>query len=232
MTIFLTESRKEVNKNTGGVKLMMMLFVANLMTLNPVFAQENKVKDDTQKAYEMPRTQVIPVNSFETKAQDTLYIKLPKGYEENNDIEYPVIYFTHPVQHIEILSALTENLIEDVILVEIPWQKGRMKFKEDQNSYVNFIRDDVFKTIENNYRADADKRTYFGYSYGALVGAYILSKHPNTFENFILGSPAFGYDPAVKQKIYEFGSNTANGRKELNVNVFVSYSTSEKEADK
>jgi len=98
------------------------------------------------------------------------------------------------------------------------------------DSYMNFIRNDVFKTIENSYRSDADRRTYFGYSFGALVGAYILSKHPNAFENFILGSPALGGDSTVTQKIYEFGSNTANGRKELNANVFVSYGTLEVEA--
>ena len=216
------------------------LLLVFALFLNACNTKNQKAKDNglptlevlEHKAYEMPRTQVIPINSSKTKAQDTLYIKLPEGYVENNDIEYPVIYFTHPVQHIEILSALTENLIEDVILVGVPWQKGRMKFKEDQNSYVNFIRNDVFKTIENNYRADADKRTYFGYSFGALVGAYILSKHPNTFENFILGSPAFGYDPGVKQKIFELESNKAKERKKLNANVFVSYGTLEKETDK
>jgi hypothetical protein len=46
MKISITESRKEVNKNTGGVKLVMMLLVANLMALNPVFAQENTAEND------------------------------------------------------------------------------------------------------------------------------------------------------------------------------------------
>ncbi len=212
------------------MKTTKLLILTCALSLNTVFAQENNVNDDTQKVYEMPRTQVIPINNSETKAQDTLYIKLPEGYEENNDIEYPVIYFTHPEQHIEILSATTENLIEDVILVGITFQKG-MTFRT-VDSYMNFIRNDVFKTVENSYRADTDRRTYFGYSSGALVGAYILSVHPNAFKNFILGSPALGGDSTVTQKIYEFGSNTANGRKELNANVFVSYGTSEKETDK
>lgn len=230
MRISLTESWKELSENTRGGKLMMMLFVMNLMVLNIAFAQENSVNDDTQKAYEMPRTHVITVNNSETKAQNTLYIKLPEGYEENSDMVYPVIYFTHPVQHIEILSAVSENLIEDVILVGVTFQKG-MTFRT-VDSYMNFIRNDVFKTVESSYRADAYRRTYFGYSSGALVGAYILSKHPNAFKNFILGSPALGGDSIVTQKIYEFGINAANERKELNANVFVSYGISEKEADK
>lgn len=212
------------------MKTTKLLILTCVLSLNTVFAQENKVNDNTPKAYEMPRTQVIQISNSETDTLNTLYIKLPEGYEENTDLKYPVIYFTHPVEHIEILSAATETLIEDVILVGVTFQKG-MTFRT-VDSYMNFIRNDVFKTIENSYQADADRRTYFGYSSGALVGAYILSKHPNAFKNFILGSPALGGDPTVTQKIYEFGSNTANGRKELNANVFVSYGTSEKEVDK
>lgn len=230
MKISLTESRKEASKKARGVKHTMMLCVMNLIALNTVYAQENNVNNGSHKAYEMPRTQVITINNSETKAQDRLYIKLPEGYAENSDKEYPVIYFTHPTQHIEILSAATETLIEDVILVGVTFQKG-MTFRT-VDSYMNFIRNDVFKTVEKNYRADTYRRTYFGYSSGALVGAYILSKHPNAFKNFILGSPALGGDSTVTQKIYQFGSNTTNGRKELNANIFVSYGRSEKEVDK
>lgn len=207
------------------MKTMKLIMLACALSLNTVFAQEKNVNDETQKAYEMPRTQVIPIHNSETNAQDTLYIKLPEGYEENSHKEYPVIYITHPTQHIEMLSATTELLIEDVILVGVTWQKGMTLKTID--SYLNFIRNDVFKTIENKYRTDPDRRTYFGYSSGALVGAYILSKHPNTFKNFILGSPALGVDPAVTQKIYELESNTANEQKKLNANVFISYGTLE-----
>jgi len=40
MKISLINSWKEVNKNAMSVKLVMMLFVANMMALSPVFAQE------------------------------------------------------------------------------------------------------------------------------------------------------------------------------------------------
>ena len=209
------------------MKTAKLLILTFALSLNTVFAQENKVNDDTQKAYEMPRTQVIQISNSETDTLNTLYIKLPEGYEENTDLEYPVIYFTHPELHIEILSAASEYQIEDVILVGLTWQKGMNYGNLD--SYVNFIRNDVFKMVESNYRADADRRTYFGYSSGALVGAYILSKHPNTFENFILGSPALGVDHEVIQKIYELESTTAEERKKLNANVFISYGTLEGE---
>ena len=188
------------------------------------------VKASEQKSYEIPRTEIIPIKNTETGGQDKLYIKLPEGYVENKDKKYPVIYFTDPVQHIEILSAATALLMDDVILVGVSWQKG-MKFGQE-DSYLNFIRNDVIKTIENNYRTDPDSRTYFGYSFGAVTGAYILSAQPDTFKNYILGSPAFIYGPAVKQKVFELEANTAKKQKNLNANVFVSYGTLEKEAGK
>jgi len=212
-----------------------LLLLISLISLSTVFAQEGSASRGSptsmvleHKAYEMPRTQVIQVHNSETDTLNTLYIKLPEGYEENTDLEYPVIYFTHPVLHMEILSSTTYWQIEDVILVGITWQKGLNLGK--LNSYLNFIRNDVFRTVETNYRADADQRTYYGYSFGAVVGAYFLTEHPNTFENYVLGSPALGIDHQVIKNIYAFKSTETEDRKKLNANVFVSYGNLETKA--
>ena len=180
-------------KNTN--LLILILFIS----LNTVFAQ-----DDTAKAYEMPRTQVIQINNSETDALNTLYIKLPVGYEKNKHLKYPVIYFTNPLENIERLSALSGHLIKDVIIVGLTWSKGINYGNLD--SYVKFLRNDVFKMVESKYRANAERRTFYGYSAAALVGTYILSKHTNTFENYILGAPVLGVDHEVIQKIYELES--------------------------
>ena len=204
------------------MKTTKLLILACVLLLNTVYAQENSANDNIANAYEMPRTQVIQISNSETDALNKLYIKLPDGYEKNKHLKYPVIYFTHPVQHIEILSALTESLLEDVIIVGLSWPKGMHYGNLD--SYVNdFLRQDVFKMVESKYRADAERRTFFGYSSGGVVGAYILSNHPNTFKNFILGSPDLGVDHEVVQKIYKLESTTAKDRKKLNANVFISY---------
>ncbi len=203
--------------------LTLALFL-NAGNTNNLKAQDNgapTLEVLEHEAYEMPRTQVIQVHNSETDTLNTLYVKLPEGYEENTDLKYPVIYFTHPVLHIEILSSTTYWQIEDVILVGITWQKGMNLDKLD--SYLNFIRNDVFRTIETNYQADADQRTYFGYSYGAVFGAYFLTERTNTFENYILGSPALGIDHQVITNIYAFKSTEMEDRKKLNANVFVSY---------
>ena len=84
----------------------------------------------------------------------------------------------------------------------------------------------MIKYVENNYQTDPDNRSYFGYSMGGKFGAYILFVQPDTFKNYILGSPATLLDDSY---IYEHESIATLNRKDLNANVFVSIGALEKE---
>ena len=214
------------------------------------------VEASEQKLFEIPRTQVIPIQDAGSGGQYELYIKLPEGYLENNDKEYPVIYFTDAMWHIEILSASTAFLMEEVILAGISWQKDinedlkkevgahvsrfrdystskssnperQAKYQFGQaGNHLNFIRKDVIKYVENNYRTDPGSRTYFGYSLGGEFGAYILLTQPDTFKNYILGSPSLKGDISY---LSELESNAELKGKGLNTNVFISYGALEEE---
>ncbi len=97
----------------------------------------------------------------------------------------------------------------------------------EASNHLEFIRNDVIKYVENNYQTDPDMRSYFGYSMGAKFGTYILFVQPDTFKNYILGSPGALLDGSY---IYEHESITALNQKELNANVFVSIGALEKES--
>lgn len=210
-------------------------------------------------AYAMPRTQVVPIKDSRNGRQYELYIKLPEEYEENKDTAYPVIYITDAAWHLEILSASTEYMLEDAILVGISWQKDiaedvkqeygahasrftdysfrekanpnhpKLKFGQAKN-HLAFIRNDVIQYVDNNYRTDPDSRTYFGYSLSGAFGAYILLTQPETFNNYILGSPLskrlVQYLSEINTKAGGFESDKSTT---LNANVFIAYGTLEKE---
>ena len=198
------------------------------------------------KLYEMPRTQVMPIVDSESGRKYELYIKLPDDYLEDGETVHPVIYFTDAVWHIEMLSASTEYLMENAILVGVSWQKDmkedlveelgahasrfrdysvtelddpdrQAKYQMGQaGDHLNFIRRDVITHIEKSYRADVGNRTYFGYSLGGVFGAYVLVSEPETFSNYILGSPALRGD-------IPFLSNLKSKRgTSLNARVFIS----------
>lgn len=166
---------------------------------------------------------------------------------ENKDQDYPVIYIADAMWHMELLSGSAEYIMEDAILVGISWQQDisedlmaaygehvsrfrdysfwkesnpnhpKLQFGQASN-HIDFIRNDVFKYVENNYRTNPNNRSYFGYSMSGLFGAYILMTQPDTFKNYMLGSPSVHL--LTKYKI-EFSN------KKLNANVFISRGTLE-----
>lgn len=225
----------DMNKNTILAFLSLLVFLS---------VEASETSDLT-----LPGIQVVPIKDTQSDKQYELYIKLPEGYSENEEKAYPVLYYADALWHVELLSGTTEFIMEEAILVGISWRKDitddlkeqygehasrftdysfwkksnpkhpKLKFGHADN-HLAFIRNAVIEYVEKNYRTDPSNRSYFGYSLSGLYGAYILVTQPDTFKNYILGSPAV--DLLTEYKI-EFTN------KKLNANVFISRGTLEEE---
>ncbi|WP_343486278.1 serine hydrolase [Allomuricauda sp. d1] len=232
-----------------ATKLVVLILT---IAVNTAFAQKN---------FELSNTKIIPIQDSKTGGNYELYVELPEKYAENPDKAYPVLYYTDAVWHIEALSACQEFILEDVILVGISWQKDinedlkeevgahvsrfrdysiskhdnpevQQKYQLGQaKTHLDFIRNDVITYVDNTYRTDPDSRTYFGYSLSGEFGAYILLTQPDTFNNYIIGSPSIKTDvPALAALNSEFGPFEASNRNSsLNANVFIAYGSLEEE---
>ncbi|GLX79454.1 esterase [Thalassotalea insulae] len=231
------------------IKINQRLIAVFFTLLSCIGVQANEAK-----LYSMPRTQVVPIKDSQSNKQYELLIKLPEHYAENKEKKYPVIYFTDAVWHIELLSSASFFIMEDVILVGISWQKdiaedltqqygehfsryGDYSFKQTINpkhpnikfgqakSHLAFIRNDVFNYVEKHYRTEPTNRSYFGFSAGGLFGAYILMTQPDSFKNYLLGSPSIWRNgpELIAQE------SAALKSAELEINVFISYGELEKE---
>ncbi|MBX2847168.1 MAG: serine hydrolase [Acidiferrobacterales bacterium] len=214
-------------------------------------------KDSTR--FEIPRTETVAIKDTFTGRSYELYVKLPKDYSDKKNTQYPVIYTTDAIWHFEILSASTEFMLEDVILVGISWQTDIDKRLKDEvgehvsrfrdysisehadpeiqkkyqlghaEKHLRFIREDVLTLIEQNYRADPQSRSYIGYSLGGEFGTYILLTQPDTFNNYIIGSPSIKTDVSLLSELNsKFGPfKTSDRSTSLNANVFISYGSLE-----
>ena len=224
------------------------IFLLAFVSFSTVFAQKSDEFNDsnitTRTNLALSKIQVIPINDSRTKRQYELYIKLPDGYSENNETNYPVLYFTDAMWHIEILSGTSEYLIENMILVGISWKKDERaeisryrdytiiksvnpKYQSGgAQNHLTFIQNDVIKYVEENYRTRPDNRTYFGYSLGGKFGAYILLTQPSTFKNYILGSPETLLDDSF---IYNYDFNSIPKIHDVETNVFISTGELERE---
>ena len=103
--------------------IVIVLVLASFLKLNAVEIN----------SYQMPGIQVIPIEDTQSDKQYELLVKLPEKYAENKGKNYPVIYFTDAVWHIELLSSATFFMMEDVILVGISWQKDVEKELKKQH---------------------------------------------------------------------------------------------------
>jgi len=208
-----------------------------------------------------PEIQVIPIKDSNNGRNNELYIELPEDYSENENKTYPVLYYTDAKWHREILSACQEFIIEDVILVGISYQldidedlkkevgvhvsrfrdysisehsdpKIQTKYQLGQaHKHLDFIRNDIITYVDKTFRTDPNSRTYFGYSLSGEFGAYILMKQPDTFNNYIIGSPTVrGEVDNLTEMNTKFGPyEPSNKNSSLNANVFIAYGSLEEE---
>jgi predicted alpha/beta superfamily hydrolase len=86
-------------------------------------------------------------------------------------------------------------------------------------SFLRFIREELKPFINANYRSNPDDSTYMGISYGGLFGLYVLFHHPDTFDRYVIGSPAIHHDDRVT---LTYESNYAASHDDLPARVFMS----------
>jgi len=228
--------------------------IKNIILLIVVLIPFLALAETDQSPYEMPGIHVLPITDKQSNKQYELLVKLPEKYDEDKSKKYPVIYFTDAVWHIELLSAATAYIMEDVILVGISWRKdiseelkqkygahfsrfGDYSFKKRTNpkhpkikfgqadNHLSFIRNDVFKMIEKNYRTDPSNLSYLGFSAGGLFGTYALLTQPETFKNYILGSPSIW---SSGTELFAQANASLNSA-QPEINIFISYGELEKE---
>jgi predicted alpha/beta superfamily hydrolase/CubicO group peptidase (beta-lactamase class C family) len=242
-------------------KLLILTLIISLNTVfaqqNSVIENMQNIKESSLV---LPQIQVVPIKDTQTERNYELYIELPDDYSETENKTYPVLYYTDAMWHLEMLSGSSEFMLEDAILVGISWQKDiaedlkqqygahasrftdysfwkksnpnhpKLKFGQAEN-HLDFIRNQVIRYVENNYRTNPNSRSYFGYSLSGAFGAYILLTQPDTFNNYILGSPlSKGLVPYLTEINTELGAVESNKNEALHANVFIAYGTLEKDA--
>lgn len=135
-----------------------------------------------------------------------LLVSLPDNYELSNR-SYPVLYLLDGNTHFKHANAAADFLSDygfapELIVVAITNIDRNRDFTpiiSDNNrtgggalKFHNFITDEVFPYIEDNYRS-ADYRILMGHSLGGVFIGYSLLEHPAVFDSYIAVSPYLQY---------------------------------------
>ena len=170
-----------------------------------------------------------------------LYISLPKNYDEDINLSYPVLYildaqwdFTSMVSSQKFLNS--DRLIPELIVVGISYAGENPNYSslrtndltptvipERKNSgnaklFASVLRTEIIPFVEREYRASDNRRTLAGNSFGGLFTNYMLFHYTDTFDNYIICNPSFWYD---RELSYTFEENYFKDNKKLNANVIL-----------
>lgn len=195
-----------------------MFFISILNQLN---AQNDLIKE-SMKPFEAKQhitgsLEERYLNSKETNSSFTLHIYLPPTYTDTQKI-YPLMIINDASLSMGLAQGTFDCLtmlqeIPEAIVVGITYpfnsnlEVARNRFRDmtptysegyepsgKANSYIAFLKNELFPYIVDNYRVDTTDKCFYGHSLGGLLGAHILIDQPDLFNRYIFGSPSLWWD--------------------------------------
>ena len=223
MNISLIESLKGAGKTTWELKLVMMLFVTNLMVLTNVLAQEKAENNPDLPhltEHSEPAVTLGEISSLQSKVLDKtipLSIRLPANYHSSQKI-YPVIYMlgsdyrSRFAMLASTLDYMGEGQIPEMILIGIDLPEGNgilLPTRDNKDTtipdnYIEFIETELIPHVDTKYRT-APFRALFGASNSGFFTVYTLLNKPLLFNAYLASSPSLMHIPEVLQQKIKSG---------------------------
>jgi len=175
-----------------------------------------------------------------------IFVRLPDNYEEDAGASYPVVYLLDGGLTFPMLAGYYRYLrfnaeVPDAILVGISY--GADNFEDGNYRSTDFtapaasrdhyggagafqkvFEEELFPLIENEYRADPDRRIIFGQSLGGQFVLYTALTRPDLFWGHIASNPAlhrnlaffqdfdFTDAPATQSKVFASSGSLDDAR--------------------
>lgn len=197
----------------------------------------------------LPRTEVRMLRSHYSGREYKLFISLPEGYEQSEDSYpvlyvtdanwffrlFGLLEWTLPIPPTIVVGVgySTDNRTEIRRLRRrdlLPKQT-----REDESvategygtaidsgglpEFMSFFHEELFPFVESQYRAKADERTYFGYSWGGTFGIVSLFERPDAFKRYIIGAPDLRWDDEL---LFDLEREFAQSASDLPVKLHLS----------
>ena len=171
-----------------------------------------------------------------------ILVSVPDSYT-SDDNNYPVLYVLDGDISFGMAASISRylqigNNIPELIVVGIGYglltketaEKRRRDFRPTQSggaeNFLKFLNEELIPFIDVNYRTIRGNRTINGYSLGGLFGLYALFTKPDSFSNYIIGSPNLSWDD---YSIFNYENKSLEKIGDLQLNIFVSVGSEESE---
>ena len=203
------------------------------------FSAQDKINISETNLYS---TKAIQFHSTIVNDDYQLLISLPDSYGESEK-KYPVIFVldgdvafgmvTSIARYLQVGNSIPEIIVVGIGYGSMTKDEGNKRTRDyspaqggGAESFLNFLRSELFPFVDSVYRTVPDDRTISGYSLGATFALYTLFTYPDAFKRYILGSPHLS---AGNFAIYNYEESAAVKFREINANVFISVGSEESE---
>lgn len=159
----------------------------------------------------------VILHSKFVKDSFNIFVKLPKGYQPNGKIRYPVVYLLDANAYMQQVadSMIVKNT--QVILVGVGYKNMEvMDSLRDRDytfpkalasdsfavsggapKFLAFLQKELQPYIHQNYSVDTTNETLMGHSLGGYFTLYALTQallqKQGTFQHYVAASPSLGY---------------------------------------
>lgn len=206
-----------------------------VLVMAPALAQESP------RAYEISRTEVLEVTDEASGRSYELYVRTPLRYDPDRAEGYPVVYLNDgPYTFLVATGAahlpMNARVMEPAILVGVSHAIGENGMDsrvrdftptEDADwrrqtgggdAYLDLFRNEIIPAIEAHYHADPSRRILSGQSLGGSFGAWVLLTEPELFSAYILSSPSLWYHDHM---IFDLEAAYASAHDDLVAQVYL-----------
>lgn len=165
--------------------------------------------------------QKIEMSSSHLKQQRPILIHLPKGYDQDPQKRYPVLFVLDGNNHFASATGLTSFLrdaseIPAHIVVAIPnlgnsRERDLMAVSKDDAllPFASFLVKELIPEIDKTYRTQPF-RILAGHSIAGLFTLKLLEAYPQAFQAYLAASPYFAIDKGELAKRFQSWQNTTS----------------------
>jgi len=181
-----------------------------------------------------------------------IYIKIPKGYEDNPGKTYPAIFLldgdiAFPMSWSIVRYLQYGKYVPDVFVIGIGYggllssntinKRERdysissiegLKDSGGGEKFLEFLKSELLPLMSTKYRLDNTQFTFSGHSLGASFVLHTLFSEPELFSNYISSSPYLFY---AQEKLLSLEAKNMDRIKDSDCKLFISLGANEEQKE-
>lgn len=203
--------------------------------------QEASKEKSEYPRVEIKDTELRTLQSKSVGRRYTINIFFPKDYEKESK-RYPAVYVLDAEYNFGCVAYIARRLIKNedipkVLLIGIAYDTDYDEFYEKRfrdstpesrihgrnsggaEQFTQFIEKELIPFVDQNYRTIPEERTVVGHSITGFYCVYVLFRHPDLFNRYVIVSPSLWFSDGV---VFEYEEAFFLDHKDMDASVYLS----------